>query len=127
MKKLYMLFVSIVAFSCCSHLVAVREISSEQQFNTVLTENQMVVVDFYMDGCPPCNKLKPVLDALERDFPTIVFVKVNATALNNVATNYNIRGVPVLIFIKDGKEISRSVGYKAKALLAEAIMKAFEL
>ena len=81
MKKLSLLS-GIVVLSCFSYLGAVREVGSAQQFDAVLKENKMVVVDFYMNGCPPCNRLSPVLSELDREFTNVVFIKVNATSVN---------------------------------------------
>ena len=82
-----------------------------------LVKSGITLVDFYADWCGPCKMLLPVLD--EIDFATIL--KVNVDEYSDLANRFRIMSIPHLIFFKNGKEISSSVGFIDKSMLEEKI------
>ena len=73
-----------------------------------------VLVDFYADWCGPCKMLSPVIDEVAQERGDITVGKVNVTDDAELAAIYGVQSIPTLIVFKDGKEIVRSVGYRAK-------------
>ncbi len=69
------------------------------------------VIEFSSDDCPPCKVLKPLLEEIEREIPEIKFFEVNISNSKEISNQVNIFGVPTVIFIKNGKEIKRTVGF----------------
>lgn len=80
-------------------------------FKTILANNSSVVLDVYADGCPPCNQLAPVFQAVERELGSYTFVKLNGRQESQITSELNIRGFPTLIFFKNGQEVGRQTGY----------------
>ncbi|MCG8684935.1 MAG: thioredoxin family protein [Desulfobacterales bacterium] len=91
---------------------AAAQITSEEEFQTkVLDANQPVLVDFYGAHCPPCHRLAPIIDKLAEDYAgKAVVVKVDAAMLPRVAQNFGIYGTPTVVYLKNGQEVTRSVG-----------------
>ena len=86
----------------------------------VMRATNAVVVDFYATWCGPCRKLSPMLDGLAGSYTNgLKFVKVNVDEAPVIAKNFQIEGIPALVFFKNGKETSRLVG-----LMPEAELKA---
>jgi thioredoxin 1 len=81
-------------------------------FGTVALQSRVpVVVDFYATWCGPCKRLAPRLDQLAEAFTNqIRFVKVNIDESPELAQQYQVQGVPTLLFLRDGKAVDRSVG-----------------
>lgn len=81
-------------------------------YKTLLANNSNVILDVYADGCPPCNQLAPVFQAVERELgSSYTFVKLNGRQNSQAASDLNVRGFPTLIFFKNGKEMGRQSGY----------------
>lgn len=80
------------------------------------TANGLVLVDFYADWCGPCQMIAPVLEELANGGLNVVKVNVDVT---NIAETFNVRGIPTLVLMKDGKEVSRKVGNQPKATLIQ--------
>jgi len=68
------------------------------------------VVDFYADWCGPCKRLTPVLEQIADLNSDINVFKVNVDDCNDIASKYNVRSIPYLVFFKDGEKVSTLTG-----------------
>lgn len=81
-----------------------------------------VLVDTYADWCGPCKLMAPVLDELEREYAgKIVVGKLDVDANFQTASKFGVMSIPTTIFLKDGKEVKRVVGYQGKGPLVNAV------
>lgn len=70
-----------------------------------------VVLDFYSDRCMPCRIIAPVLDHLEKKHSNKLKVcKLDVTKHSELADKYGVMAVPTLMYVKDGKELNRTIG-----------------
>lgn len=96
----------------------------DNEFNTeVLTEQGVVVVDFWATWCGPCKMIAPVIDELASEMLNVKFVKVDVDKNPSVAGEFQISSIPTLMMFKNGKPVDTLVGFRPKAALQEAIKK----
>lgn len=89
-------------------------IKSKEEF-LELSKEGLLVVDFYADWCGPCRMLSPVMEELAAEFENKAkFAKLNVDNVDEVASAFRIMSIPCVVFIKDGKEVNRIVGYRPK-------------
>ena len=70
-----------------------------------------VMVDFYSPTCGPCRMLAPVIDKLAKKFhDRVIIAKLDTSRSQMTAGRYGIRGVPTLIFFKNGEVIDQVTG-----------------
>ena len=87
-----------------------RQVTSVQEFNNILSGNKYVFVDFYADWCGPCKMMTPVVEALERENGHIVFVKVNVDSAQELTRNYGISAMPTFMCFIDGVKKEEIMG-----------------
>ena len=81
------------------------------------TASGVGVVDFYADWCGPCRALTPILESLT----DVKVGKVDVDAEQELAKQYNVSSIPLLVFLKDGEEQSRMVGVQPKDKIQKTI------
>ena len=99
-----------------------RLISEADFEKEVLQAKVPVVVDFFATWCAPCKMIAPILDELQAEFGAQAeIVKMDVDQAKATAKAYGVRGVPTLIFFKDGEIVDKISGVLPKADLASKI------
>ena len=102
----------------------VKEINTENFNNEVLSNNGVVVVDFFATWCGPCLKLAPILEEVETELASKVkFAKINTDENLEMAKKYQVSGLPTLMVFKNGEAVERLVGLMPKSSIISNIEK----
>jgi len=96
----------------------VKELREAEFQAEVLDSDVPVLVDFFAPWCGPCRALAPALEGVAKTYDgRLKVVKVNVDDAQQLAANYRIRGVPTLMFFKDGKLADTIVGLPSANIL----------
>lgn len=100
----------------------VKAVNESNFDNEVLNAGQPVLVDFWAPWCGPCKMLGPVVEKLaDENTERISVAKINVDENKNIAAQFGIRGIPTLVFFKDGSEVKRIVGVQGQPQLQKVI------
>jgi len=88
----------------------------------VIKATMPVLVDFWAPWCGPCRMVSPVVEAVATEFTgKIKVVKLNTDESPQIAAQFQIMGIPTLMFFSGGKMVDRVTGYMAKEALSQKI------
>ncbi|WP_462248692.1 thioredoxin domain-containing protein [Ferruginibacter sp.] len=84
---------------------------SLENFNAAINSSKTVLVDFGAEWCPPCKKMEPVLQSLQKNNAgKFSLVKVDGGNDEAILKEYKVTQLPVFIIFKDGKQVWRKDG-----------------
>ncbi len=90
----------------------------------VLASDIPVLVDFYADWCGPCKMMGPVIAQIASEYDGKLKVgKVNVDDEPELASKYNVMSIPMMVIIKNGEVVDKTVGAVSKTKLTEMIGK----
>lgn len=98
--------------------------SASQALQEVMSCN-LVILDFYSDGCGPCREFAKIFADVAREYPKVVFVKINVAEHRQLQSQFGVRGVPAIFFIKNGTQVLADKGKKSAAQMRSMIKGAF--
>ena len=96
-------------------------------FEQTVTDNKIVLVDFWAAWCGPCRMFGPIFEQAAEAHPDIVFGKVDTEAERDLAGVAQITSIPTLMAFKDGQMVFRQAGALPPAGLAQLIEAVKEL
>jgi thioredoxin 1 len=102
--------------------VAYVELTKEN-FEEVITSNDMVVVDYWAEWCGPCKSFGPVFEKVSKDFPDAVFAKVDTQNEQEIASMFQIRSIPTLMIFREKVMVFSQPGAVPEGALRDVVSK----
>jgi len=99
----------------------------ELQYDEVTHGEGIVAILFHAGWCAPCNKVLPIIEGFEKEFPSIQFYKVNVEdheGFFEQAKLHHITAVPTLVIYKEGRQVDRVIGYHPEECIRECLVDA---
>lgn len=91
------------------------------QFDSTVTDNDIVVIDYWAPWCGPCLGFAPIFEQVSNDNPDIKFVKVNTDEEQALAGHFQIRSIPTLMIFRENIIVFEQAGALPKGALQDVI------
>ena len=95
-------------------------VDSSDHLQQLVSEHDVVLVDFHADWCGPCKMLEPTVEEIAAETDALV-AKVDIDELQDLAREEGVRSVPTLQFYADGEKVERLIGVQDKDDLVELV------
>jgi thioredoxin 1 len=100
---------------------------TDLNFNKVISENPLVLIDFWAAWCMPCKMIAPIIEDLAREYSGKVLVgKLNVDENPSSAERFQVFSIPTLLIMKNGREVDRIVGFVPKNHIESRLKKHLE-
>jgi thioredoxin 1 len=96
---------------------------TDANFDAEVAQSSLpVLVDFGAEWCPPCRIVEPLVEEIASEYAGHVKVgKMNIDHNPDTAATFGIRGVPTILFFRDGEIVDRVVGAVPKSTLVDKV------
>lgn len=100
---------------------------TKENFEDVISTNDIVFVDFWATWCGPCQSFAPIYEAAAEKHPDVVFAKVNTEQEQELAAYFQIRSIPTLMIFREQIILFSEAGALQAPALDEVVEKAKSL
>lgn len=95
---------------------------NNSNFEEITKSEKLVIIDFWATWCGPCRALSPIMDELSEEYKDEVIIgKCDTEENNDIAMQFGVRNIPMLVFLKNGEVVETLVGLQRKADLQKLI------
>lgn len=94
---------------------------TDDNFERTITENSIVLVDFWATWCAPCTQFAPIFEKSSEDNPDVVHGKLDTEAARGIAAAAGITAIPTLMAFRDGVLVFNQAGALPAPALASIV------
>ena len=92
-------------------------------FDTIIQSEKPVLIDFFATWCGPCKMLSPILKEVKDNLgDRVSILKIDVDKNQQIASKYQVRGVPTMILFQNGKQLWRQSGVLSKEDIIRTIV-----
>jgi thioredoxin 1 len=100
-----------------------KAITMTNSFQNIINGDKPVLVDFFATWCGPCQMLSPVLkDVKDSLGDRVSIIKIDVDKNQEIASVYQVRGVPTMMLFQNGKQLWRQSGVLSKEEIIKTIL-----
>ena len=100
---------------------------NKDNFEQVVSDNDLVIVDFWAPWCAPCRAFAPTFERASEEHADMVFAKLNTEEEQEVAAAFNIRSIPTLMVFREKVILYAEAGSLPAPALEQLITQAKSL
>lgn len=100
----------------------VTVVGTADEYKSIISQDKLVVAKFSASWCKPCQKAKPIVEELSKEYPEASFINVDVDNLPQIADEESVKTIPFFKIFKGGNFLDEIIGCD-KAQLKDLISK----
>lgn len=97
-------------------------ITKENFEQEVINSQNPILLDFWASWCGPCRMLSGILEELDKEYEGKLYIgKINVDEQPELADQFEVDAIPLLVLMKNGKPVEKCVGVQSKSRLREML------
>ena len=92
--------------------MAVVDITNDNYQEEVANSSKPILLDFWAEWCGPCRMIGPIVDEIAKEQNAVKVGKVNVTHAPELAAQFGVMSIPLLVLVKDGKVVAQAEGFR---------------
>ncbi|MBQ1536253.1 MAG: thioredoxin [Ruminococcus sp.] len=101
-------------------VINLTDLNFEQE---VMQSDKPVLIDFFATWCGPCSMVSPIVDQIAEERSDLKVCKVDVDEQGELASQFGVPSIPMLVVVKNGKISAQSVGAMPKEKILELVEK----
>ena len=101
--------------------MAVVKITKDNFESEVVKSDKPVFLDFWATWCGPCQMVGPVVEEISNELSTIKVGKVNVDEEPELASQFKVMSIPMMVLMKDGEMVKKTIGAQPKSEILDFI------
>jgi len=97
---------------------------TNENFQQIIAQNEIVAIDFWATWCSPCKTYGPIFERAAENIPGITFAKINTDDEQELAAQFQIRSIPTTVIMKEEIIVLHQEGVLFQEKLVELLNKA---
>lgn len=101
-----------------------EKIKSKQELHDLIENNdkdKLLIVKFSAQWCGPCRQMEKTIESIEKDVNNVKFYNIDVDELPELAEEFGIMSIPVLLFYKGSLHLDKTLGGIPESKLREKI------
>ena len=94
--------------------MAVMKITKDNFESEVVKSDKPVFLDFWATWCGPCQMVGPVVEEISDELSTVKVGKVNVDEEPELASQFKVMSIPMMVLMKDGEVVKKTIGAQPK-------------
>ncbi|MBR7007754.1 MAG: thioredoxin [Ruminococcus sp.] len=103
--------------------MAVLNLTEKNYEQEVMRSDKPVLIDFFATWCGPCSMVSPIVDQIAEERSDLKVCKVDVDDQGELASQFGVSSIPMLVVVKNGKISAQSVGAMPKEKILELVEK----